>query len=275
LEQKGSFLVNYSLFRYKMDLKLTNKVAVVLAASKGLGRAVATMLSAEGAKVIIGSRDAEALNKTADEIKKQTGNEVVAIPIDVSKSEDIETFVKKAAAAYGRIDILLNNAGGPPFDKFKNFDESAWQKAFELNLLSVAHMSRLVLPYLKESGNGRIINIVSGSVKSVLANSVLSTSMRMGIVGMAKLMADEFGPYNITVNNVGPGLIATDRIKDTIPKGVDPEEGLKEKAKAIPLGRIGKPNELAAVVVFLASEQASYVSGTTIQVDGGANRSIF
>lgn len=258
-----------------MDLKLTNKVAIVLAASKGLGRAIATMLSAEGAKVIIGSRDEKELNETAGKIKQETGNEVVAIPIDVSKSEDIEAFVKKAAAVFGRIDILLNNAGGPPFDKFENFDESSWQTAFELNLLSVAHMSRLVLPYLKESGNGRIINIISGSVKSVLANSVLSTSMRMGIVGMAKLMADEFGPYNITVNNVAPGLILTDRIKDTVPKDAEPEAALKEKAKSIPLGRIGKPEELAAVVVFLASEQAAYVSGATIQVDGGANRGIF
>jgi len=258
-----------------MDLKLNNKVAIVLAASKGLGRAIAATLSAEGAKVIIGSRDEDELKKTAEEIQKFTGNAIVAIPIDVSKSEDIENFVKKAAATYGRIDILLNNAGGPPFDKFENFDEQAWQKAFELNLLSVAHMCRLALPYLKESGSGRIINIVSGSVKSVLANSVLSTSMRMGIVGMAKLMADEFGPYNITVNNVAPGLILTDRIKDTVPKDADPEEALKQKAKAIPLGRIGKPEELTAVVAFLASEQASYVSGTTIQVDGGANRSIY
>ena len=259
----------------QMDLKLNNKVAVVLAASKGLGRAIATSLSAEGAKVIIGSRDEKQLTATAREIQKQTGNPVVAITIDVSKSEDIESFVKKAAATFGQIDILLNNAGGPPFDKFENFDEQAWQKAFELNLLSVAHMSRLVLPYLKKSGNGRIINIVSGSVKSVLANSVLSTSMRMGIVGMAKLMADEFGPYNITVNNVAPGLILTDRIKDTVPKGANLDEALKEKAKSIPLGRIGNPEELAAVVAFLASEQASYVSGTTIQVDGGANRAIF
>ena len=258
-----------------MDLKLNNKVAIVLAASKGLGRAIAATLSAEGAKVIIGSRDEDELKKTAEEIQKFTGNAIVAIPIDVSKSEDIENFVKKAAATYGRIDILLNNAGGPPFDKFENFDEQAWHKAFELNLLSVAHMCRLALPYLKESGSGRIINIVSGSVKSVLANSVLSTSMRMGIVGMAKLMADEFGPYNITVNNVAPGLILTDRIKDTVPKDADPEEALKQKAKAIPLGRIGKPEELTAVVAFLASEQASYVSGTTIQVDGGANRSIY
>jgi len=258
-----------------MDLKLDNKVAIVLAASKGLGRAIATVLSAEGARVIIGSRDEKELSATAEAIQKQTGNEVIPIRVDVSKSEEIESFMKKAAAKFGRIDILLNNAGGPPFDKFENFDERAWQKAFELNLLSVAHLSRLALPYLKESGNGRIINIVSGSVKSVLANSVLSTSMRMGIVGMAKLMADEFGPYNITVNNVAPGLILTDRIKDTIPKDADPDKALKEKAKAIPLGRIGKPEELAAVVAFLASEQASYLSGTTIQVDGGANRSIF
>jgi len=258
-----------------MDLHLTNKVAIVLAASKGLGKAIATTLSAEGAKVIIGSRDKNELGKTATEIHQATGNPVTAIAVDVSKSESIENFVVEAAAVYSRIDILLNNAGGPPFDKFENFDEAAWQKAFELNLLSVAHMSRLVLPYLKQSGNGRIINIVSGSVKSVLHNSALSTSMRMGIVGMAKLMADEFGPYHITVNNVAPGLILTDRIKETIPKDKDPDEALKEKAKAIPLGRIGKPEELAALVAFLASEQAAYISGTTISVDGGASRAIF
>ena len=127
---------------------------------------------------------------------------------------------------------------------------------------------------MKNAGDGRIINIISGSVKSVLANSVLSTSMRMGVVGMAKLMADEFGPYQITVNNIAPGLILTDRIKDTVPKGVDFEQALKEKAKAIPAGRIGKPEELGALVAFLASEQAAYISGTTIQVDGGANRGI-
>jgi 3-oxoacyl-[acyl-carrier protein] reductase len=258
-----------------MDLKLNNKVAIVLAASKGLGRAIATTLSVEGAKVIIGSRNEDELKKTAAEIQQLTGNQVIAIPVDVSKSDSRENFIKQAAAKFGRIDILLNNAGGPPFDKFENFDEQAWQKAFDLNLLSVAHLTRLALPYLKRSGNGRIINIVSGSVKSVLANSVLSTSMRMGIVGMAKLMADEFGPYNVTVNNVAPGLILTDRIKDTVPKDADPETALKEKAKNIPLGRIGNPEELAAVVAFLASEQAAYVTGVTIQVDGGANRAIF
>jgi 3-oxoacyl-[acyl-carrier protein] reductase len=258
-----------------MDLKLTNKVAIVLAASKGLGKAIATTLSAEGAKVVIGSRDEAELNKTADEIRALTGNEVAAFTVDVSNAEDIAAFVKKAANAFGRIDILLNNAGGPPFDKFENIDEPAWQKAFELNLMSVQRTSKLVLPHLKQAGSGRIINIISGSVKAVLANSVLSTAMRMGVVGMAKMMADEFGPYNITVNNVAPGFILTDRIKHTLPKDQDPDKALAEKSKNIPLGRIGKPEELAALVAFLASEPAAYISGTTIQVDGGASRAIY
>ncbi|TWI95883.1 3-oxoacyl-[acyl-carrier protein] reductase [Mucilaginibacter frigoritolerans] len=258
-----------------MDLKLNNKVAIVLAASKGLGKAIATALSAEGAKVIIGSRDETELNKTASAIQQLTGNDVIAIPVDVSDAAQINSFIQKAADSFGRIDILLNNGGGPSFNKFEHFDDAEWQKAFELTLLSFARTSRLVLPHMQKTGSGRIINIISGSVKSVLANSVLSTSMRMGVVGMAKLMADEFGPYNITVNNVAPGMISTDRLKHTLPKDVDPETALKEKAKSIPLGRIGKPEELAAVVAFLASEQASYISGTTIQVDGGASRSIF
>lgn len=258
-----------------MDLKLTGKTALVLAASKGLGRAIATTLSAEGARVIIGSRDEELLNKTATEISAQTGNPVIAIAVDVSDAKALSAFISKAAEEYGGIDILLNNAGGPPFDKFESFDDEQWQKAFELNLLSFARTSRQVLPYMRQAGGGRIINIISGSVKSVLANSVLSTSMRMGVVGMAKMLADEFGPYNITVNNVAPGLILTDRIKHTLPKDTDPEQAMQEKAKAIPLGRIGKPEELAALVAFLASEQAAYISGTTIQVDGGASRGIF
>jgi 3-oxoacyl-[acyl-carrier protein] reductase len=258
-----------------MNLRLDNKVAIVLASSKGLGKAIALALSAEGAKVIIGSRDEKELNHTANEITQLTGNEVVAIPVDVSDGSQIKSFIQKAADSFGRIDILLNNAGGPPFNKFENFDDEAWQMAFELNLLSFARTSRLVLPHMQKTGSGRIINIISGSVKSVLANSVLSTSMRMGVVGMAKMMADEFGPYNITVNNVAPGMILTDRLKHTLPKDVDPEEALKERAKNIPLGRIGKPEELAALVTFLASEQASYISGTTIQVDGGASRGIF
>ena len=258
-----------------MDLKLTNKVAIVLAASKGLGRAIATTLSAEGAKVIIGSRDEKELSKTAKEIQQLTGNEVVAIPVDVTNADQMEAFMEKAAAAFGRIDILLNNAGGPPFDKFENFDDTDWQKAFELNLLSFARASRLVFPHLQKTGGGRIINVISVSVKSVLAGSVLSTSMRMGVIGLAKMLSDEFAPYNITVNNVAPGTMLTERITKTVPKGVDVEENLKQRAKNIPLGRIGKPEELAATVAFLASEQAAYITGVTIPVDGGASRAIY
>jgi 3-oxoacyl-[acyl-carrier protein] reductase len=258
-----------------MDLKLNDKVAIVLAASKGLGKTIALALAAEGASVIISSRDEIELNKTAKEIKEVTGNEILAITADVTDAGQVKILIDKAAKIYGRIDILVNNAGGPPFNKFENFDEADWQKAFELNLLSFARTSRLVLPHLQKTGSGRIINIISGSVKAVLGNSVLSTSMRMGVVGMAKLMADEFGPYNITVNNVAPGMILTERLKHTLPADMAPEDALKERAKNIPLGRIGKPEELAALVAFLASEQASYISGTTIQVDGGANRSIY
>ena len=257
-----------------MDLKLKDKVALVLAASKGLGKASALALSAEGAKVVISSRNAAELNKTAEEIRLQTGNEVIAIPADVSDAEQMKALIKKTADTFGRVDILLNNGGGPPFDKFETFDDEAWQKAFDLTILSFARTSREVLPYMKQAGGGRIINIISGSVKSVLNNAVLSTSMRMGVVGMAKLMADELGPYHITVNNIAPGLIMTERIKETFPKGMDPEQAVKEKTKAIPAGRIGRPEELGALVAFLASEQAAYISGTTIQIDGGGSRGI-
>jgi 3-oxoacyl-[acyl-carrier protein] reductase len=200
---------------------------------------------------------------------------VLVVPADVSVAADAQNLISKVGAEFKQIDILVNNAGGPPFAAFETFDDEQWQKAFELNLLSFARLSRLTLPYMKPTGSGRIINIISGSVKSVLANSVLSTSMRMGIVGMAKMMADELGPYNITVNNVAPGLILTDRIKHTLPPNQDPDEALKQRATNIPLRRIGDPKELAALVAFLASEQASYISGTTIPVDGGASRSIY
>jgi 3-oxoacyl-[acyl-carrier protein] reductase len=258
-----------------MDLKIKNKVALVLAASKGLGKASALALSAEGARVVISSRNAEELNKTADEIRQKTGNQVIAIPADVTDGEQIKALIKKTADTFGTIDILINNGGGPPFDRFETFDDQTWQKAFELTILSFARNSREVLPYMKKAGSGRIINIISGSVKSVLNNAVLSTSMRMGVVGMAKLMADELGPYHITVNNVAPGLIETERVKETYPKGMNPEQALKEKTAAIPAGRIGKTEELGALVAFLASEQAAYISGTTIQIDGGGNRAIF
>lgn len=257
-----------------MDLGLDQKVAVILAASKGLGKATALALSAEGAKVIIGSRNITELNAAADEIRAQTGNEVHGIQVDVTDADQLTSFINNAGSIYGQIDILVNNAGGPPFGKFESFDDAQWQQAYEQNMLSFVRTSRLVLPFMKSTGSGRIINVISGSVKSVLANSVLSTAMRMAVVGTAKMLADELGVYGITVNNIAPGLILTDRIKHTLPQDIDPEEAIKEKTKSIPLGRIGKPEEFAALVAFLSSAQAAYISGTTIQVDGGASRAI-
>ena len=215
----------------------------------------------------------------AAEIAAKTGatakGRVLAIPADVLQPQDATAIVAAAVKEFGKIDILVNNAGGPPFGKFESFDEAAWHSAFELTLLSAVRFSRLVIPHMRKTGSGRIINITSLTVKTSLENSVLSTSLRLGVIGMAKMLSDELGPDHITVNNVAPGLILTDRVKDTLrPRpGASAEELLAERAKTIPVGRIGRPEELAALVAFLASPLAAYITGTTIPVDGGAIRS--
>jgi 3-oxoacyl-[acyl-carrier protein] reductase len=248
-----------------MDLGLTGKVAVVLAASKGLGRACAEALANEGADLAIGAREANRLEATADEIRAASGRRVLAIPVDVTDAEESAAFVDAVVREFGRIDVLVNNAGGPPFGTFGAFDDDAWRAAFELSLLSTVRMTRLALPHVPRGGHGRIINVISMSVKSVLAGSILSTAMRAGVVGMAKMLAEEVGPDAITVNNVAPGLIVTDRLRET---------GVGNRADHSPLRRAGQPEEFASVVAFLASERSSYVTGTTIPVDGGLIRAI-
>jgi 3-oxoacyl-[acyl-carrier protein] reductase len=257
-----------------MDLHLEGKTALVLAASKGLGKACAAALLMEGADVIIGARNRITLEATANELRTLGKGRVLAVPVDVQDARQASDIVQAAVNAFSKIDILVNNAGGPPFGKFETFDDTAWQSAFDLTLLSAVRFSRLVIPHMRPTGSGRIINIVSLTVKTFMPNSVLSTSLRMGVVGMAKMLSHELGPDNITVNNVAPGLILTDRVKDTLPPlkpgGPDLHQLLEQRAKDIPLRRIGKPGEFAALVTFLASPLAGYITGATIPVDGGA-----
>ncbi|HVV05053.1 MAG TPA: SDR family oxidoreductase [Puia sp.] len=257
-----------------MDLQLQGKTALVLASSKGLGKACAIALAREGAHVVITARGVSALEATAGEIHALGKGKVLAIPADVSQPQAAASLVAATVDTFGGLDILVNNAGGPPFGAFESFDEATWQSAFELNLLSAVRFSRLAIPHLRNSSSGRIINIVSLSIRTFLPGSVLSTTMRMGVAGMAKLLSDEVGPDHITVNNVAPGLILTERVRDTLPPHAPEEEDrlLAEKAKSIPVRRIGRPEELADLVAFLASPLAGYITGVTIPIDGGAIR---
>lgn len=253
-----------------MNLGLKNKVAIVLGGSKGLGKAYAKALAAEGAKVAIGSRDEKILKETALELEKEFDSEILAVPTDVTVTRDLENIVARTIEKFGRIDILVNNAGGPPAGKFEVLGDREWQAAFETNLLSAVRLTRLVIPHMRKNGSGRIINSVSVAVKQPMDNLILSNSIRAGVVGMAKTLSQELAPDNITVNNICPGLFLTQRIKDLY----QDEEKMKNAIKNIPMGRLGDPEELASLVAFLASEKASYITGATIQVDGGMCKSL-
>ncbi len=263
-----------------MDLGLTNKVAIVLAASKGLGRASAAALAAEGARVTIGARHIDELETAAHQIRAATGASMLTVPTDVTKPQDLERIVAATVRQFGQIDILVNNAGGPPPGTFEQFSDEQWLSAFNLNLLSAVRTIRLVLPHMRKRGAGRIINIVSVSVKQPIDGLLLSNAIRTGVIGMAKTLSVELAPDNITVNNVCPGPILTDRVRqvyrlnERMQHGMSEEEALRDVTHNIPLGRIGRPEELGALVAFLASQQASYITGTSIQVDGGQTRSL-
>ncbi len=258
-----------------MDLGLDGKVALVGGASRGIGRAVAAGLAREGCRVAICARDEARLNATADEIRAASGVDVLAVPCDMSVADDIRRFVDRTAAHFGRIDIVVNNAGGPPPGAFESHDDGAWQKALEQNFYSVVRTVREALPHLRVAGGGRIVNITSIAVKEPIPGLILSNAARLGVVGLAKTLSRELGPDNITVNNVCPGLTLTDRMRELYggraqATGRSLEELLADEGRRIPLGRLAEAEDVAALVVFLASGQARQITGTTIQVDGGS-----
>jgi len=263
-----------------VDLELKGKVAFVAASSKGLGKACALGLAAEGARVAMCSRSQEAIDAAAHEVAAQTGAEVLAMEGDVRDPEVCERLVQETVNRFGRLDVLINNAGGPPTGPAAEMTDDQWQVAFETNLMSAVRLTRAAVPHMRKGRAGRIINITSSGVRSVIPGLVLSNALRAGIINFAKTLAIELGPDGILVNNVAPGRFATDRVAelDAInaeKQGISVEEAARRQVAQIPVGRYGRPDELASVVVFLASARASFVSGQTILIDGAATRAIF
>ena len=262
-----------------MDLGLNNKVALVAAASHGLGKASAFALAQEGANLVICSRKAESVEKTAEEIRAKTGARVVSVAADVSRKEDTHKFVRTAIKEFGTVHVLVNNAGGPPTGQILSMPEEEWEKGIQLTLMSVIRLNREVLPYMEKQRWGRIISIVSIAAKQPINELLISSTLRPGILGLSKVLSNQYAKDNITVNTVCPGLILTRRQEElSVSRAADKkltlEEYLSESAKAIPSGRLGQPEEIGNVVAFLASELASYINGVNLLVDGGAARGI-
>jgi 3-oxoacyl-[acyl-carrier protein] reductase len=262
-----------------MDLGLKNKVALVAAASRGLGRAIAAELAAEGAALVICSRNAETINNTASEITKATGAEVLAQAADVSQADDVAHLVRSGIERFGRIDILVTNSGGPPAGQFESFSQEHWEDATRLLLFSAVELARNVLPGMKERGWGRILNITSIAVKQPVENLILSNSLRAAVTGFARTLANEVAPLGITVNNIMPGYTRTERIEELSrmmaeKEGISPAEFVARWEKEIPMRRLGEPREFAALATFLVSERASYITGTSVPVDGGWIRAL-
>jgi 3-oxoacyl-[acyl-carrier protein] reductase len=262
-----------------VDLGLKGRQALVAAASKGLGRACALALGREGAAVAICARDEGELKATRDEIAEETGATVVAISADVSQEEEAIRFVRDGTEALGGCQILVANAGGPRTGKFDELADDDFRDALELNYFSTIRMAREALPSMREAGYGRLIVIGSLAIKQPVANLLLSNSIRAGIAGWAKTLAEEVGPDGITVNVVLPGMLLSDRVRFLIQQRAEEagrsfEEQVDHESQSMPLRRLGDPQELGDVVAFLASERASYLTGSFIQIDGGLYRGL-
>lgn len=262
-----------------MDLGLAGKVAMVAGGSKGLGRAVAMRLAMEGASVAICARGRAGLDEARDLIKSETGREVLALSVDLSDTDQATGFARKVIDHFGTVDILVNNAGGPPVGDFMDITDEQWEAGFRLNLMSAISLTRQVIPVMRSKRWGRIANITSVAVKQPLAGLIVSNAIRAGITGWAKTLSNELAPDGITVNNILPGFTLTDRL-DQLSKamaereGTTPDEVFRRWTSQIPTGRLGTPEEFADVVAFVVSERAGYVTGASVQVDGGIYKGI-
>jgi 3-oxoacyl-[acyl-carrier protein] reductase len=263
-----------------MDLGIKGKVALVAAASQGLGRAVAEELAAEGVSLLICARGRERLDETCNAIRERTGVDIVGVAADLSNADDLDRIVSEGIARFGQIDILVTNTGGPPAGPFESLSRESWDQAVNGLLFSVVELTRLVLPGMKERGWGRILNVTSIAAKQPVENLILSNSVRAGVTGFAKTLAKEVAEYGVTVNNIMPGYTATERIEELAQtlasrERVDASVIRARWEKEIPMKRLGSPREFAALAAFLVSERASYITGSSIAVDGGWIRSLF
>jgi len=263
-----------------MDLGLAGRVALVCGSTKGLGRAVAKALAHEGARVAVNGRHESSVEKVAQQLVAETGQTVQAFVADVGIQAQAEGLVERVHRELGRLDVLFCNASGPPAAPFSHQTADAFHRAVELNLLSVVHLARAAVPIMRKLQWGRIVCLASVAAKQPLPGLILSTTARAGVLGFAKALADEVAAEGITVNVVCPGFIATERIAELTETRAQREQRaaqdvMREMVAGIPMGRMGRTEELAAAVAFLASERASYITGAALQVDGGFTRSIF
>jgi 3-oxoacyl-[acyl-carrier protein] reductase len=263
-----------------MDLGLKDRVAIVAASSRGLGKAVAEGLAREGTKLALCARTESTLRAAAEEIRKQTGAEVLARPLDVTNYSQVQRFVAETNEHFGRVDICVTNAGGPPAKPFAETGVEDWRAAVNLNLMSTLYFVREVLPLMQKRRWGRIITITSAAVKQPINNLILSNSVRSAVSGLAKSLSNEYGKDNILINNVCPGYTLTARLDELSSKlanaeGIDPKQVQVRWANQTPLGRLGRPEEFADLVVFLASERSSYITGASVAVDGGLVKGIY
>jgi 3-oxoacyl-[acyl-carrier protein] reductase len=265
-----------------MNLNLKNKNAIVCASSQGLGKAAAIDLAKEGVNLAICSRDQEKIDKAKEEILQRTEHniKVIALKADLDSLEDIQIFLQEVEQSLGEVDILVNNTGGPPPSTFEQISDEDWQNAFNSTMMSAIRLSRSLVPNMKKKEWGRIINISSVSVKTPVNGLFLSNSLRMGVLGWAKALADELAAHGITVNTVCPGYTRTERVEAILESqssssGLSKEEIEKTIADNIPMKRVGEAEDLAGLITFLASEKANYMTGLAVQVDGGSARTFY